>query len=154
MRLIHPLLQRRGHNAIDVTYFGQNIERLDAQAMPAHLGIVRGVQERSRRRREHTTGPAPQQASGAAVTVPPAWLPFCQQPYGDIDSADRRCRQQGKNLVKPGAYRDLVCLSVTCQRVRQDHYPSRTTPIYAGKRGYSVGWLMGCTTHGVPQQRV
>src|SRR5882757_1679927 len=138
MRLIDSLLQRRGHNAIDFAYFGQNVERLDAQAMPAHLGVVRGVQERSRGWREHATGPTPQQASGAPVTVSPAWLPFCQQPDGDINSTDRRCRQEGKNLVKPGAYRDLVLLGVTCQRVYQDHYPSRTTPIYPGKRGHSV----------------
>src|SRR5215510_2546702 len=98
--LIDPLLQRRGHNVIDLTYFGQNVECLDAQAMPAHLGVVRGAQEWSRGRREHATGPAPQQASGAVVTVPPAWLPCCQQPYGDIDSADRRRGQQGKDVVE------------------------------------------------------
>src|SRR5262244_1713719 len=93
VRLIHPLLQRRGHNAIDFTYFGQNVERLDAQAVPAHLGVLRGVQEWSRGWRKHATSPASQQASGAPVTVPPAWLLFCQQPYGDIDSANHRCRK-------------------------------------------------------------
>src|SRR4030095_361907 len=119
------------------TYFGQNVERLDAQAMPAHLCIICGVQEWSRGWRKHATGPASQQASSAAVTVPPPWLLFCQQSYGDIDSTDRRCRQQGKNLVKPGAYHDLVLLVVACQRVRQDYEPSRTTPIHPGKRGHS-----------------
>jgi len=150
VRLIDPLLQRWGHNAIDFAYFGQNIERLDAQAMSAHLGVVRSVQERSRGRCEHATGSAPQQASGTPVTVTPAWLPFWQQPYGDIDSADRQCRQQSKNLVKPGAYHHLVLLGVTRQRVRQDHYPSRTTPIHPGKRGHSVGLLIGCNTHIAP----
>src|SRR5262245_37438848 len=101
VRLIHPLLQRRGHDAIALTYFGQNVERLDAQAVPAHLCIMCGVQEWSRGWCEHATGPASQQASGASVTVPPAWPLLYQQPYGDIDSTDRRCRQQGKNLVKP-----------------------------------------------------
>src|SRR5216683_1612816 len=80
VRLIDPLLQRRGHNAIDFTYFGQNVERLDAQAVPAHLGVVRSVQE----------------------------------------------------------------------RVRQDHYPSRTTPIYPGKRGHSIGLFIGCIRHVAP----
>ena len=138
VRLIHLLLQCRGHNTIDFTYFGQNVERLDAQAVPTHLGVVRGVQVRSRGRREHTTGPAPQQASGAAVTVPPAWLPLCQQPYGDIDSADRRCGSRARtssNLVHTS---DLVLLCVACQWVRQDHEPSCTTPIYPGKRGPRV----------------
>src|SRR6266849_1060097 len=121
MRLVHLLLPRRGHDAIDFTYFGQNVERLDAQAVPAHLCVVRGVQERSRGRREHTTGPAPQQASSAAVAVPPAWLPLCQQPYGDIDSADRRRREQSKDVGKPGAYRDLVLMGVMGERVRQDY---------------------------------
>src|SRR5262245_43474105 len=93
VRLIHPLLQRWGHNAIDFTYFGQNVERLDAQAMPAHLCIMCGVQEWSRGGRKHATGSASQQASSATVTVPPPWLMFCQQPYGDIDSADYRCRK-------------------------------------------------------------
>src|SRR5262244_449870 len=91
--LIHPLLQRRGHNAIDFTYFGQNVERLDTHAMPPHLCVVRGVQERSCGWCEHATGPASQQASGASVTVPPAWLLLYQQPYGDIDSADSRGRK-------------------------------------------------------------
>src|SRR5262245_17840714 len=121
VRLIHPLLQRRGHDAIDFTYFGQNVECLDTQAMPAHLCVVRGVQERSGGWCEHATGPASQQVSGASVTVPPAWPLLYQQPYGDIDSADGRGRKQGKDLVKPGAYRDLVLLGVTGERVRQDY---------------------------------
>src|SRR5215475_2884045 len=121
VRFIHPLLQRRGHDAIDFTYFGQNVERLDAQAVPAYLCIMCGVQEWSRGWRKHTTGPASQQASSPAVTVPPPWLLFCQQPYRDINSADRKRREQGKNLLKPGAYHDLVLLRVACQRVRQDH---------------------------------
>src|SRR5712691_4909299 len=138
MRLIDSLLQRRGHNAIDFTYFGQNVERLDAQAMPAHLVVVRGVQERSRGRREHTAGPAPQQASGAPITVPPAWLPLCQQADRDIDSADRRRWEQGKNVVKLRTYRDLVLLGVTCERVRQDHHPPGTTAIHPGNRRHSL----------------
>jgi len=121
VRLVHLLLQRWGHDAIDFTDFRQNVERLDAQAMPAYLGVVRGVQERSCGWREHTTGPAPQQASGAPVTVPPAWLLLCQQPYGDIDSADCRRRKQGEDVVKPRADRDLVLLGITRQRVRQDY---------------------------------
>src|ERR687887_2886844 len=101
VRLVHLLLQRWGHDSIDFTDFGQNVKRLDAQAMPAYLGVVCGVQERSCGWREHTTGPAPQQASGAPVTVPPPWLLLGQQPYGDIDSADRRRREQSKDVGKP-----------------------------------------------------
>src|SRR5262245_32819890 len=78
VRLVDSVLQHRAHNAIDFTYFGQNVEGLDAQAMPAHLAVVCCVQERSRGWREYTAGPAPQQASGTPVTVPPAWLPLCQ----------------------------------------------------------------------------
>src|SRR5262245_21135870 len=154
VRFIHPMLQHRGHNAIDFTYFGQNVKRLDAQAVPAYLGVVRGVQERSRGWRKHATSPAPQQASGAPVTVPPAWLLFCQQPYGDINSADRKRREQGQDIVKPRAYCDLVLLGVTRQCVRQDYEPSRPAAIYPGKRGHRVGVLRGCITHSAPQQWV
>src|SRR4029453_15903770 len=107
-------------------------------AVPAHLGVVRGVQERSRRWRKHATGPATQQASSAPVTVSPPWPLFCQQPYGDIDSADRRCRKRGKNVFEPGTERDLVLLGVTRQRVRQDHKPACAAPIHPGKRGRSI----------------
>ena len=107
VRLIDPVLQRRSHHTIDFTYFGQNVERLDAQAVPAHLVVVRcpgrpgGVNTLLARR--------PQQASAHRSQSRPPGCRSSSSPIGistaqTADVGSRARSGQTWRIPSPGAH--------------------------------------------------
>ena len=152
VRLVHPLLQRRGHNAINFTYFGQNIERLDAQAMPAHLGVVRGVQERSRRRREHTTGPAPSKRRAQRSQSRPPGCRSASNPMGistaltaDVGSRARTSSNLAHTVTWCAwASRASGCARTTTHPARHPSMPAKRAQCWLAHGLYNA-WCASAT---------